>query len=440
MLLKASFAVLCALSLLNWTNGFSYEGYKVYEIVAHDMTEVHFLRELEKQDGLDFIKKAHHLDDPNDIVVAPKDQENFEKILKGNGLEYKIIVQNVEEIMEAERKATIKPFIGLGHVTFRSYMFHHEMNAYLRRVAAQYPNIATLEHFGTSYEGREMLLIRVSSGPSSNPDVPKPTIFIDAGIHAREWIAPPAALYIIQQLVENPENAALYENVDWAIIPCLNPDGYQYTQEEDRWWRKTRSINANSTCIGTDGNRNFDYYWMHLGASNSPCSDIFAGPEAFSEPETAALRDWFLTNNANNVVKLYITFHSYGSMLLYPWGYDRIVPDDEEDLLQLGNLVAEAIYNANTLRSEYIVNTSALALYEAAGGSDDWVKAVGGVDLSYTIELPYGDSPLPFMNPAYQILPTVQETWAGIIAFHDFIEERFWTNLTTILPSIRRQS
>lgn len=61
-----------------------------------------------------------------------------------------------------------------------------------------------------------------------NPDAP--TIFIDAGIHAREWVATPAALYIINQLVENPENARLFQNVNWAIIPALNPDGYEFSR------------------------------------------------------------------------------------------------------------------------------------------------------------------------------------------------------------------
>lgn len=57
---------------------------------------------------------------------------------------------------------------------------------------------------------------------------------------------------------------------------------------------------------------------MFDGASANPCSDTHAGPSAFSEPETQALRNWFSANGDN--VKLYLTFHSYGEMMLYPWG------------------------------------------------------------------------------------------------------------------------
>ena len=42
------------------------------------------------------------------------------------------------------------------------------------------------------------------------------------GIHAREWISPAVATYVIQQLVEFPENDRLLANVDWYIMPVMN--------------------------------------------------------------------------------------------------------------------------------------------------------------------------------------------------------------------------
>lgn len=71
-----------------------------------------------------------------------------------------------------------------------------------------------------------MYVLKISSGGTG-----KPKILIDAGIHAREWIAPVTALYAIHQLVTNKSNSALYDKVDWYIIPSLNPDGYDYTHE-----------------------------------------------------------------------------------------------------------------------------------------------------------------------------------------------------------------
>lgn len=94
----------------------------------------------------------------------------------------------------------------------------------------------------------------------------------------------------------------------------MDPNFYQ-----DRLWRKNRRHTEGAECTGTDLNRNFEYQWMVAGATNNSCDQIYAGPEAFSEPEARAIRDWFLSHQDENV-KLYLTFHSYGEMILYPWG------------------------------------------------------------------------------------------------------------------------
>ena len=75
------------------------------------------------------------------------------------------------------------------------------------------------------------------------------------------------------------------------ILPVVNPDGYLYTQTTNRMWRKTRSPNDNG-CFGTDANRNWGYQWGTGGSSSDPCSDTYMGASAFSEIETANIRQW----------------------------------------------------------------------------------------------------------------------------------------------------
>ena len=86
----------------------------------------------------------------------------------------------------------------------------------------------------------------------------------------------------------------LLDELDWYILPSFNVDGYEYTWTDvsdaswlcQRWqrltvnavkakctksawayllqerlWRKTRSHNNGSDCIGTDPNRNWDIEW-----------------------------------------------------------------------------------------------------------------------------------------------------------------------------------
>lgn len=159
---------------------------------------------------------------------------------------------------------------------------------------------------------------------------------------------------------------------------------------------------------------------MENGASTSECSEIYAGPRAFSEPETAALAAFVRSNR--NSIKLYLTFHSYGNYLLYPWGYTSALPSDWRVLDALAQDVGSAIRAVAGTR--YTIGSSTNVLYAAAGGSDDWVKGVGGVALSYTIELPGGGS-TGFDLPASRILAVVRETFEGVKVYQAYVEQNY---------------
>lgn len=100
-----------------------------------------------------------------------------------------------------------------------------QIRTYLRELASTYPDIVEVETIGVSTEGRGVDVIRISSGRNRT----NPIIFMEGGMHAREWIGPALAIYIIQELVENVSNRNLIQEVDWHIIPVLNPDGYEFT-------------------------------------------------------------------------------------------------------------------------------------------------------------------------------------------------------------------
>lgn len=109
-------------------------------------------------------------------------------------------------------------------ISFDQYLRHDEINSYLDQLALDYPALVTVSTIGQSYENRTMKIIRISTGTT-----PKPVFFVEAGMHAREWISPALSLYIINQLVENPDNRGLLEDLDWVVLPSLNPDGYEFT-------------------------------------------------------------------------------------------------------------------------------------------------------------------------------------------------------------------
>lgn len=60
-----------------------------------------------------------------------------------------------------------------------------------------------------------------------------------------------------------------------------------------------------SKCIGTDSNRNWDWQWNRAAdepAFQSDCSEFYAGPAAFSEPESRAVSTFLMENRQKMMV------------------------------------------------------------------------------------------------------------------------------------------
>lgn len=112
-------------------------------------------------------------------------------------------------------------------------------------------------------------------------------------------------------------------------------------------------------------------------------------------------------------LQAYLSFHSYGQYILYPWGYDRRVPPDYIELDTVGRRAAAAMKMAGGAGSVYTVGNSATVLYAASGGSDDWAKALLKIKYTYTIEL-RDTGRHGFILPARYIIPTAKEALAAI--------------------------
>lgn len=295
----------------------------MYDINAQNAFEKEILLRLSANDNYDFFDLPKIMGKAARVMVQPEDQVDFEQTLKKFNMDFTIVNENVGQSIVEERAENefIRTAVDSNtRISFDSFQRFDAINAYLDDLAKAYPKRVTVKTVGRSYEKRDMKVITIANGDGV---ANKKVILVDGGIHAREWIAPAGVLYMISQLVENySANANLLKNYDWVILPVVNPDGYEYTHTNSRMWRKTRKPVTN-TCSGTDGNRNFDFHWGEVGASSLSCADTFKGQTAFSEPETQVLRDLMLSLSGR--AKFYLTLHSYGNYLLYPWGYTSLV-------------------------------------------------------------------------------------------------------------------
>ncbi|XP_064089126.1 carboxypeptidase B-like isoform X1 [Macrobrachium nipponense] len=339
-----------------------------------------------------------------EVAVSSKALEDLTKMQDDGLLTFDLLLNSLGKILDSEERDAGE---NLPRVlaTFTSYMTFNHMSFYLECLQAQYPQRIRVDRPGRSFENRTIYRVRMTNNITNT--VQKKVVFVDGGIHAREWVSPAAAFYVIETLIAN---TALTENIEWQIMPMLNPDGYDYTWSNDRLWLKNRSKSPSSTCVGVDLNRNFGFQWGGLGTSSSPCSSIYKGASAFSEPESRALRNAMLPLKGK--VKAYITFHSYGQYILYPWGYSTQV---QHPLTATMDTAAKAMAAQikNTTLAVYSVGNSAAVYYPAAGASDDWAANAMNITHSYTIELrdkgTYG-----FILPESKILPTVRDAWEAV--------------------------
>ncbi|XP_073843960.1 carboxypeptidase B1 [Musca autumnalis] len=415
----ATAALICVILIA--AEATNYDGYKLYRFSAPWTKQQHNLLA-----QMALKEDAYELVAPNRFVVNPAYLEEFHEALKQHDLSYqlvdadvgKTIRENFEKNHAMQKLFTYKGETRLGT---HQYYSHEVINAYLESLAKAYPKRVFVRKVGISFEGRDLKALIITNGDGRND---KNVILVDGGFHAREWISPAAAIYAIEQLVENfEENKDLLEDFDWIVLPVVNADGYEYTQTsaENRMWRKTRKplFHNGGICYGTDPNRNFDFHWMEGGASSDPCSNTFAGPKPFSEPEAMVVRD--LIHSYKEKGQMYLTLHSYGSLILYPWGWSSDLPDTWPDLHEVADAGAEAIKAATG--TSYTIGSSTNVLYVAAGASDDYAFNAG-FPISFTMELPAGGSN-GFDPPVESIDSTVKETWVGIRAMALKVIEKY---------------
>ncbi|KAJ3263792.1 Carboxypeptidase A4 [Chytriomyces hyalinus] len=335
------------------------------------------------------------------------------------GVAYKVLVQDLQQVVDAEREHMGKnsevlhnslmsgePVQLTAADIFTDWQSYETLSAYIGGL----PGVTQLPSIGKTYQGRDTNVFKFGTGPYG--------IVYHGGIHAREWISPATAAYVTTQLVNNTE---LLSKFTFYVMPVVNPDGYAYTRAAngDRYHRKNMQPNPGSSCIGTDPNRNFDIAWSGPGASGSACSETYYGPSAFSTPESTNIANF--VKNTPNVVG-YVDLHSYSELFMFANGYTCSGQvSDYATLFKGAELAVNAIKATSGHSFKYgdICNT----IYQASGGSVDYIYNKLGVKYSYTIELrpnsAFGNA--GFNPPVSEIIPSGQETTAAFVAVWNYV-------------------
>lgn len=391
-----------------------YTNYVVLTAIPISDEQVQTLRTLEVEQGVSLkmdVWNTIHVNNMVNIGVPSDHVDELRQILSQHNIMNFVKERNLQDAIDEEKKENTPqyfPFAKAAGFAVDQYHQYPEIVSYLKSLEVEHPDLVKTQVLGKTVENRDIMSIRI--GLNSNAQ--KPVILIDAGIHAREWIAPATALFIITELVSKQSTDSsikdLLEKFDWHFIPVANPDGYVYTWTSNRMWRKNRSPSFTG-CYGADPNRNFELGFGGEMTSTNPCADIYTGPSPFSEAESRAIK--LLTETHKDNVRAMLTLHAFGQMWMSPWGYTNKRPSDYNAMVSASKKATDSLTSVYGTRYKH--GSIYEVIYPTGGGSTDWQYQVTKCPYAYAVEL-RDNGVYGFQLPKALIVPTATETWTGI--------------------------
>ncbi|MFV0128075.1 M14 family metallopeptidase [Streptomyces sp. HMX112] len=270
------------------------------------------------------------------------------------------------------------------------YHNYAEMNAEIGQRLQQYPNLMSRRVIGKTYQGRDIVAIKVSDNVATDEN--EPEILFTHHQHAREHLTVEMALYLLRELGagygSDPRITNAVNNREIWIVPDLNPDGGEYdiASGSYRSWRKNRQPNAGSSSVGTDMNRNWNFKWGCCGGSSGSFgSETYRGSAPESAPEVKVVADFVRSRvvGGKQQIRAGIDFHTYSELVLWPFGYTYsdtapgMTQDDRDAFAAVGRKMAAS--------NGYTPEQSS-DLYITDGSIDDWLWGAQKI-FGYTFEM-----------------------------------------------------
>ncbi|MEA3330955.1 MAG: M14 family metallopeptidase [Campylobacterota bacterium] len=254
----------------------------------------------------------------------------------------------------------------------QQYTSYTECVDFFKSAQKTNPNLFKVESIGKTWEDRDIIAVSITKNVDTNRN--KPALFFTGTIHAREWIGIELSLsfakYILEHIEYDPQLNAILDRTTLYMVPCANPDGFEYSRNHFSFWRKNRRRNSDGS-FGVDLNRNFE---VGFTPNKETSSNVYSGPFAFSEPETAALRD-FVLDHKNITIAL--DYHSQGNVFFPAHNFIHEDAIDAIDLNLLAGNMAEEIKKESG--REYGVHMGKPPVHLISGSGREFYYSLGAL-------------------------------------------------------------
>ncbi|KAI8424819.1 hypothetical protein MSG28_006748 [Choristoneura fumiferana] len=383
-----------------------YDDFALYKIVPESEFHVQFLKDLQHNDKeLDFWNSPTRPGEYVSVVAPPERKNDLEHTLKKRSIYSELMLENIQEAFDAQIYSRKKRSTR-AEMHFTGFHTLEDITNWFAYLAETYSDVVTLVTAGTSFEGRNITGVRIARNSGRR------AFFLEGGQIGADWLSPTVVCYIVDQLVrgEDPEALAASQDFEWHVFPSVNPDGFEFSDNNVRLWTKNRRPTRGNN-IGVDLTRNWNSQWGVNGASHNPADANFIGIGPFSEPETRALSNYIDTIGHNLAGVL--SFRGFGQRLLIPFAHSTQPIYNHDDMIIVGRRAMGSLsmkYNTN-----YQVGTSAAVHDGATGVLADWAKYRFRPPVAFTYHL-RDNIGWGFLLPVAQVLPSCEETFDSVMA------------------------
>jgi carboxypeptidase T len=318
---------------------------------------------------------AFDMVDEDAVAALVKQNNAYYQSLKNSGPAARVGFERTNDVVG---NIITTPSAFVVQPTLGGYYRFGQMDTAMSALVSAYPAIAQKFSIGTSVEGREMWCIKISDNVSTDESGEPEALFMGLH-HAREAIGGASMIFLMQYLCENYTTDSrikdLVDNREIYIIPCVNPDGWEYNRSTNPngggQWRKNRKNNGDGS-YGADLNRNWPVDWGNctgaIGAvncgSSTGSSEVYWGASQLSEPESMNLYDFVRARDFVVVMDQ----HATGPYYSLPYGRIDTLLSAQDDSIFIQMCAAMGKYNGMRYGSTY----QTLG-YEVSGGMKDWL-------------------------------------------------------------------